>query len=100
MQDPVIVGLMRTSTPYGPLARSQICKLLTLIGYPSYTAWDDAHNIILNSDGMTLRQAVEAIDPSFPRIGKFVATDGTVIAPWPKIPDPETVRQAIVHATH
>lgn len=86
---------------HGPLDDRQRGRLQSLIDSPSQATWEEAHSVILDRDSWTtLWQAILAIDPSFPRTGQTTDARGNVVAPWPRIPSPQLVVQAINYATH
>jgi hypothetical protein len=99
---PVDLGL--ASNYHGKLSADVRARLEAVVADPSNETWDDAHSIILNADnwpglGLTLWQAVIAVDPTFPRVGPRLAEDSRNISQWERIPTAETIRQAINYAT-
>ena len=70
-------------------------RIDAVVSNPSQKTWEDAHSIIVGSDGsMTLWQAVLAVDPSFLRTGPYGSDE------WDEIPDQKTLLKAIQYATH
>jgi len=84
----------RCSNYFGPLVDKDLrTRLQAALDNPSQETWEDAYSIIVSgSTGMTMWQAILAVDPDFPR-------SKTMDGPWPKIPDQLTLYRAIRHAT-
>jgi hypothetical protein len=81
-----------------PEIKNRIRKLYT---NPTATTWEDAHCIIVGHDRfMTLWQAIIAVDPTFPRMGRATDQEGKVIDEWKRIPDQTLIRKALYYATH
>jgi hypothetical protein len=84
---------------FGPLGPEIRERLLAFLNAPSFPRWDDIHSIILNAKvglGITVWQAVIAVDPTFPRTGKPEGMETP--APherWDRYPDALTVARAI-----
>ena len=75
--------------------------LMAVVEKPSQRTWNDAHGIIVGSDGsMTLWQAVMTVSPSFPNYGRVTGPHGRIIKPWPEIPSSAILIQARGYATH
>ena len=78
-------------------------RLLAVATEVTEASWTDAYSIILNPDvglGLTLWQAVIAVDPTFPQTGPRYDGEGTVLEGWARLPTTELIRQAIRFATH
>jgi hypothetical protein len=76
-------------------------RLEHVVKNPTIKTWDDAHTIIIGSDGwMTLWQAVIAVDPTFPRSGRVTELGGKVVKEWERIPSQKLLIQALKYATH
>lgn len=79
---------------FGPLDSDTRRRIEAVVAAPSQKTWEDAHCIIVGSDGwMTLWQAVLVIDPTFPRSKPHDA-------PWPKLPNRDLILSALGYATH
>jgi hypothetical protein len=94
---------------FGRLAPEYRKMLRAVVENPTQETWEHAYTIILSKDvgmGLTLWQAVIAVDPSFPKVGpastyKWGRTGKTVKrGKWKKIPTRETLIAAIKYATH
>jgi hypothetical protein len=95
------VDLNLASNMFGSLSGTVRARLVALLNSPNTETWDDAYTIILDQPSWTtLWQAVIAVDPSFPRTGPVENDKGNRISGWARIPDRETVIQAINYATH
>lgn len=103
------IDLNLASNPLGPLSGEVRVRIVAVIERPCDETWDDAHCVILNRESwMTLWQAVMAIDPTFPTAGpvtSWVEDDGPLgghsepVSGWERIPDAETIIQAVNYAT-
>lgn len=90
-----------TSLLGNPLSADVRDRLAAVIARPDNETWEDAHGIILNGSvglGLTLWQAVLAVDPSFPKRGPSY-THGHATGQWERIPSADLIRQAINYAT-
>jgi len=79
-----------------PLTEDARGRVLAVVADPGQETWADAHGIILApfpGFGLTLWQAVLAVDPSFPDRGPATGQ------PWPRIPTTDLLEQAINYAT-
>jgi len=79
-----------------PLTEDARGRVLAVVASPTQETWADAHGIILAPHpgfGLTLWQAVLAVDPSFPDRGPAMGE------PWLRIPSTELLSQAINYAT-
>jgi hypothetical protein len=77
-------------------------RLLAVAVEVTEDTWNNAYSIILNPDtglGLTLWQAVIAVDPEFPQTGPRYREGGPP-ENWPRLPSTEVIRQAIRYATH
>jgi hypothetical protein len=84
-----------------PLGADVRARLAAVVDHPSNDTWEDAHGIILAPHpgfGLTLWQAVIAVDPSFPQRGPSY-TKGHVTGQWDRIPTTDLLIQAINYAT-
>lgn len=107
------VDLNAASNFIGPLDGTLRIRLNALIENPCEATWDDAHSIVLNAGpgtgfGLTLWQAVLAVDPTFPQSGPrtaWVEDDSELgghsepISGWERVPTADVIRQAINYAT-
>lgn len=94
---------------WGPLDGEIRARLKAVLERPSEETWEDAHSIILQADGtgfgLTLWQAVIAVDPSFTRT-KPCATAGSgrfrpkfdAAGAWPEIPTSDLIDKALRYA--
>jgi hypothetical protein len=86
-----------------PIADDARDRLIACWRDPTEQSWEAAHAIILNDAvglGMTLWQAVRAVDPTFPASGPSWTEHGRRIRGWSRVPDAALIRAAIHHATH
>lgn len=63
--------------------------------------WDRDHGIILRAEvglGLTLWQAVLAVDPTFPRRGRATDINGRVLDDWARYPDTVLIGRALRYA--
>lgn len=106
------IDLNLASNLLGKLSGEIRVRLVAAIKQPGEATWDDAHTIILNPDvglGLTLWQAVIAVDPSFAGVSgpvtRWVKDDSDLgghsepVSGWSRTPDAETIIQAINYAT-
>jgi hypothetical protein len=78
-------------------------RIRRVVNNPTIKNWNNAFSIILNSAYLsecTLWQAVIAIDPSFPQVGKQTDQRGRVLRGWEYAPDAEILIAAIRYAVH
>lgn len=77
-------------------------RLAALLADPRPSTWEDAHGVILNTQGLTLWQAWIAIDPDAPRTGRHVTLDPfdrvIVLRDWERVPDVATLSSIISYA--
>ena len=86
---------------YGRLKPRERTRIRALIYQPTEDTWEDAHSIVVGSDGwMTLWQAVLAVDPTFPNVGPATDARGRQISRWARIPNQELLAAALKYATH
>lgn len=91
--------LDQASNIYGPLQPDVRAKLAAFFEAPSAETWDEVYCIVINPKSLrrsTVWQAVNAIDPKFPR---GCAPFASPALKWERIPDPITVARAIKEAT-
>jgi len=69
-------------------------RIQRFLNHPSAETWDDIHGILI-TPRVTIWQAVLAIDPSFPTVGRRRDELNRVIREWSAIPLPLTVMRAI-----
>lgn len=89
---------------FGPLAPEIRRRLRIAVEAPTEKSWDDAYSIVLRDGkgfglGLTLWQAVIAVDPTFPRQGPATDIEGNVVAGWPRVPDQFTIVRALKYAS-
>jgi hypothetical protein len=96
-QHPVDLGL--ASNMFGKLDPEVQERLAAVIHHQDNETWEDAHSIVLRDTGLglTLWQAVIAVDPSFPKRGPSYTAGHT--GRWDRIPSADLIRQAINYAT-
>jgi hypothetical protein len=99
------VDLNAAGNFHGPLSGSIRLRLRALLDNPTPETWDDAKGIVLCAAeglglGLSLWQAVIAVDPAFPRVGRHTDVEGNVVREWERIPTTELLEQAIAYATH
>lgn len=87
---------------FGELTDDYKQRIRSYLERPSYEEWDDISGIILSDKGtmLTVWQAVCAVDPSFPCVGRRTTLEGKILKDWDRIPSVETLRQALIYATH
>jgi len=80
---------------FGKLSPAIRRRIEAVVSQPTQETWEDAHCIIIGSDGwMTFWQAVIIVDPFFPRIGPSPDSE------WSEIPSRAVLRTALQYATH
>lgn len=92
-----LIDLNQLENMHGPLDGEMRVRLVAAARNPTQETWSDAYTIILRSGtgwgmGLTLWQAVLAVDPTF-TMSK--GSDET----WPKVPSTETIERALRFAT-
>ena len=83
---------------YGPLSPDIKKRIKNYLCHPTVEGWVDIYGIIIRADiglGLTVWQAVIAVDPAFPRVGRRTDFKGNVLREWQKIPDPFTLKKAL-----
>jgi hypothetical protein len=97
------IDLNAASNMFGALGEDVRARLMAAVEQPGEATWDDAHSIVLNPDvgfGLTLWQAVIAVDPEFARVGGPVSDGhGNRVSGWARTPTAEVLAQAINYAT-
>jgi len=83
----------------GPLDPDLRRRVELVIECPCIEHWEDAHGILL-AGFTSLWNAVRQVDPTFPAVGRTTTTAGDVVKEWERVPDRETLVQAINWATH
>lgn len=74
---------------FGPLPKAAQTQILAYLNAPSQDGWDAIHGLLIGGGRTaTLWQAWCAIDPEAPK-------SRPLDAPWPRLPEPETLRRAI-----
>ena len=94
--DPVLTNI------YGPLS-AQIRRRLRDVLRDPRRYWDRDHGIMVRGGAhdprwLTLWQAIMAVDPTFPKIGKLTDQAGRVIEDWPRYPDQVLIARALRYA--
>lgn len=84
----------------GPMSETIKDRLREFFEHPCRDTWDDISSIILNETSLTVWQAVIAVDSSFPKTGPHTSPKGIILKDWERVPDPETVKEALIYATH
>ncbi len=88
---------------FGPLPEKVRRRIRRYLAGPTEPRWDDVSSIIVNwqsADCHTLWQAVLAVDPTFPRVGRRTDQHGRILEHWARIPEPKLVVEALRFATH
>jgi hypothetical protein len=88
---------------FGKLAPVYRTRLRAVLYHSTEDTWNDAYSIILNPHvgmGLTLWQAVLAVDPSFPKVGPSTDSRGRVVKRWSRIPSQALLLAALQYATH
>jgi hypothetical protein len=95
--------LNAASNIFGQLSGEVRARLVAAVNDPGEATWNDAHRIILNPSvglGLTLWQAVIAVDPSFHDVrGPVTDAKGNIVRGWSRTPTAEMLIQAINYAT-
>lgn len=77
-------------------------RLAALLADPRPSTWEDAHGVVLNTEGLTLWQAWLAIDPTAPQTGRHVTLDPwdhvLVLRDWERVPDPDVLDRIVAYA--
>jgi hypothetical protein len=88
-----VLALQKATNLVGGLNPNLKARIIALVENPTQETWDNAHSIIVNGDRcITLWKAVLRVDPTFPR-------SRIKDQPWERIPDRDTVLEAITQAT-
>lgn len=84
-----------------PLSAESIKRIKRFLADPTAENWDDIMGIVVRPSGRvnTIWQALLEVDPSFPRVGRTVDTDGRVVKEWERVPTPLEVLRAIRNLT-
>lgn len=88
----------RLTPRLGPLSPEALSRLHRVLLRPTLETWEDAHTICLGPRGLTLWQAIRAVDPTFPARGRTVDLAGRVVEEWARIPSAFTLRRALEYA--
>lgn len=87
---------------FGPLSDDVRARVQAFLADPNTDTWDNAAHVVIayraGCLGTTLWQAVRALDPTFPGVGRRTSK-GKVVEDWARIPDALTVARAIRQAT-
>lgn len=87
---------------FGPLSEDIRARVQAFLADPTPDAWEGcAHAVIAwraGCIGTTVWQAVRAVDPTFPNIGRRTVK-GRVVDDWARVPDALLVARAIRQAT-
>jgi len=77
-----------------PITAESRADIEAYLAAPTEARWDKIQG--LNIDGFTtVWQAWCAVDPKAPRTGRRYTATGELIAGWPEVPDPFTLRRAL-----
>lgn len=106
------IDLNAASNMFGPLSGELRQRVMAAISDPGEATWGDAYSVILNPDvglGLTLWQAVLAVDPGFASargpVTRWVEDDSELgghsepVSGWSRTPSAETILQAVSYAT-
>ena len=111
------IDLNAADNMFGALSGEVRVRLMAAVNSPGEETWDDAHSIILRFNqpgegfglGLTLWQAVIAVDPSFAHVRgpvtRWVEDSSELgghsepVSGWERTPTAETIIQAINYAT-
>jgi len=88
---------------FGKLDPKNRTRLRAVLYHPTEETWNNAYSIILNPHvgfGLTLWQAVIAVDHSFPKVGPSTDSRGRVVERWRRIPSQALLLAALQYATH
>lgn len=96
------IDLRFATNMLGRLDKSLERRINRYVKHPTFEGWDDIHGIILNGTGtmLTVWNAVIAIDPTFPKVGRTTTIEGRIIKDWERIPTAEQIKDAVFYATH
>lgn len=89
---------------FGPLPLDVLKRLQDTLDNPR-AHWAENHGIVLRDGrgfglGLTLWQAVLAVDPTFPRRGRATDSKGKVIEDWARYPDQVLIARALKYAAN
>ena len=77
-------------------------RLAALLADLRASTWEDAHGVVINTQGLTLWKAWIAIDTTAPQTGRHVALDPfdevIVVREWDRIPDHDMLARVIAFA--
>lgn len=91
-----ITSLAFATNLSGALKPSTVAKIQTYIENPTFDNWDEIKGIIISSKSfITIWQAVQAIDPSFPLSGRVKDETGFIVKEWAKKPSAELLIKAV-----
>ena len=88
---------------FGKIDHSIQKSILNFFENPNFDTWEDIFSIIIyrgKGTQSTIWQFVLEIDPSFCRKGRSTNLRGDMTNEWEKIPTVDTVKKAIIFATH
>lgn len=81
-----------------PLASDTRRRIARYLKNPTFRRWCDIAGIVVRPGIFTLWQAVIAVDPTFPTVGRTVNDRGRVIKEWARIPDAVLIMRALRYA--
>jgi hypothetical protein len=100
------IDLNLASNIFGALSGEVRARLVAAVQYPGEATWDGAYSIVLNPDvglGLTLWQAVLAVDPAFDSargpVSRLIEGHSVRVSGWSETPSAETITAAINYAT-
>lgn len=71
-------------------------RIISYLESPTYGGWNDISGIIVSGGRTsTIWQWVLMVDPTFPRRGRGYGEQGRITREWERIPDVETVVNAL-----
>jgi len=101
----VSIELNLARNMFGSLTPGIRRRIIHYLAKPTIESWNDIYCIIIGwgngaGNAETIWQAVIAIDPTFPKTGRVTDLKGNVIREWAAMPSIETIKKALIFATH
>ena len=86
---------------FGGLSVELRRDIVHYIQNPTPENWSEIAGTIINGHTwLTIWQAVIVVDPTFPKTGRTIDTEGNVVKEWSEIPSIEILQKALFYGTH